>query len=137
MRFRNVCRVAAFALAGEASLSTEGGGPAVVAVAECVPAQAEPSAKPPARPAPSEPRPPPRRSGSSKATATWGPCSTPGRSSTEPAGRSYTVAGSGENMWAAKDAFHYAWKKASGDLVARGRRRLRRRGRPTRTARRA
>jgi hypothetical protein len=28
----------------------------------------------------------------------------------------YTVAGSGENMWAAKDAFHYVWKKASGDL---------------------
>src|SRR4029077_18407033 len=26
------------------------------------------------------------------------------------------VAGSGENMWAAKDAFHFAWKKASGDL---------------------
>src|SRR5207245_6520595 len=29
---------------------------------------------------------------------------------------SYTVAGSGENMWFAKDAFHYVWKKASGDL---------------------
>ncbi len=31
--------------------------------------------------------------------------------------RSYTVSGSGENMWAAKDAFHYVWKKASGDLA--------------------
>jgi hypothetical protein len=30
--------------------------------------------------------------------------------------KSYTVAGSGENMWAAKDAFHFAWKKASGDV---------------------
>jgi TolB protein len=30
--------------------------------------------------------------------------------------QSYTVAGSGENMWTTKDAFHYAWKKASGDL---------------------
>jgi hypothetical protein len=29
---------------------------------------------------------------------------------------SYTVAGGGENMWFAKDAFHYVWKKASGDL---------------------
>jgi TolB protein len=30
--------------------------------------------------------------------------------------KSYTVAGSGENMWSAKDAFHYVWKKAVGDL---------------------
>jgi TolB protein len=30
--------------------------------------------------------------------------------------KSYMVAGSGENMWAARDAFHFAWKKASGDL---------------------
>jgi hypothetical protein len=29
----------------------------------------------------------------------------------------YTVAGSGENMWAARDAFHYVWKKASGDVA--------------------
>jgi hypothetical protein len=31
--------------------------------------------------------------------------------------KSYTVAGSGENMWAARDAFHYVWKKASGDVA--------------------
>jgi hypothetical protein len=31
--------------------------------------------------------------------------------------KSYTVAGSGENMWAATDAFHYVWKKASGDVA--------------------
>lgn len=29
--------------------------------------------------------------------------------------KSYTLAGSGENMWLAKDAFHFAWKKVSGD----------------------
>ena len=34
----------------------------------------------------------------------------------DPAGERYTVAGGGENMWFAKDAFHFAWKKASGDL---------------------
>lgn len=28
----------------------------------------------------------------------------------------YTVSGSGENMWATRDAFHYAWKQAAGDL---------------------
>ena len=31
--------------------------------------------------------------------------------------RTYTVAGSGDNMWAAKDAFHYLWKQAAGDLA--------------------
>jgi len=28
----------------------------------------------------------------------------------------YRVSGSGENMWAAVDAFHYVWKKVSGDV---------------------
>ena len=28
----------------------------------------------------------------------------------------YTVTGGGENMWYSKDAFHYVWKKASGDI---------------------
>src|SRR5262249_16004108 len=39
----------------------------------------------------------------------------PGSVTFDPAARSYTVAGSGENMWEAKDAFHYVWKKASDD----------------------
>jgi Tol biopolymer transport system component len=30
--------------------------------------------------------------------------------------RAYTVAGSGENMWGAKDAFHFVWTKASGEI---------------------
>ena len=30
--------------------------------------------------------------------------------------KSYTVTGGGLNMWLAKDAFQYAWKKVSGDL---------------------
>jgi TolB protein len=29
----------------------------------------------------------------------------------------YTIAGSGENMWFGKDAFQFAWKKASGDVT--------------------
>ncbi len=33
------------------------------------------------------------------------------------AAKSYKVSGSGENMWFAKDAFHYAWKQATGDLA--------------------
>lgn len=40
----------------------------------------------------------------------------PGSVRFDAARRTYTVAGSGENMWFAADAFHFAWKKASGDL---------------------
>ena len=29
--------------------------------------------------------------------------------------RTYTVSGSGENMWSTKDSFHFAWKKVTGD----------------------
>jgi len=31
--------------------------------------------------------------------------------------RTYTIAGSGENMWLAADAFQFAWKKVSGDVT--------------------
>src|SRR6266576_2221902 len=31
--------------------------------------------------------------------------------------RSYTIAGSGENMWLGSDAFQFAWKKLSGDVT--------------------
>jgi TolB protein len=31
--------------------------------------------------------------------------------------RSYMLAGSGENMWIAKDAFQFVWKKVSGDVT--------------------
>jgi TolB protein len=41
----------------------------------------------------------------------------PGSITFDAAARSYLVAGGGINMWAARDAFHYAWKKASGDLA--------------------
>src|SRR5438128_5477738 len=40
----------------------------------------------------------------------------PGAGTFDAATASYAVVGSGENMWFAKDAFHYVWKKASGDL---------------------
>jgi len=30
---------------------------------------------------------------------------------------SYAMAASGENMWATKDAFHFVWKKMSGDIT--------------------
>src|SRR5712692_5355379 len=31
--------------------------------------------------------------------------------------RSYSVAGGGENMWFTNDAFHFVWKKISGDVT--------------------
>jgi hypothetical protein len=34
----------------------------------------------------------------------------------EAAAGSYTVTGSGEDMWSTSDAFHFAWKRVSGDV---------------------
>src|SRR3989454_7789108 len=31
--------------------------------------------------------------------------------------REYRVTGGGENMWGTKDAFHYVWRRLSGDLA--------------------
>ncbi|HEX9345263.1 MAG TPA: hypothetical protein VF900_05025, partial [Candidatus Acidoferrum sp.] len=31
--------------------------------------------------------------------------------------RSYTISGSGENMWLATDGFQFVWKKVSGDVT--------------------
>jgi hypothetical protein len=41
----------------------------------------------------------------------------PGSAVFDAEARRYTVTGSGDNMWAARDAFHFVWKKASGDLA--------------------
>ncbi len=32
--------------------------------------------------------------------------------------KSYTITGSGENMWFKEDAFHFVWKEVSGDRVS-------------------
>ena len=52
----------------------------------------------------------------------------PGSVVFDKAAGTYTVTGSGANMWAARDAFHYAWKRTSGDRLVHGRYRLRRPG---------
>jgi TolB protein len=41
----------------------------------------------------------------------------PGATEFDAAVRSYTIAGSGENMWHASDAFQFAWKKISSDVT--------------------
>ena len=40
----------------------------------------------------------------------------PGSVEHDPAAASYTISGSGANMWFATDAFHFVWKKVSGDV---------------------
>jgi len=46
-----------------------------------------------------------------------GPGLHPGSLVYDPASRTYTISGSGENMWFASDAFHFVWKKVSGDVT--------------------
>src|SRR5437879_10171886 len=41
----------------------------------------------------------------------------PGSVEYDAAKRSYAIAGSGENMWSASDAFQFVWKKMSGDVT--------------------
>jgi len=40
----------------------------------------------------------------------------PGSASYDAASSTYTLTGSGANMWVAEDDFHFAWKKISGDI---------------------
>ncbi|MGH9846108.1 MAG: hypothetical protein ACREEM_45990, partial [Blastocatellia bacterium] len=40
----------------------------------------------------------------------------PGAVEYDAATKSYTVAGGGENMWATTDAFHFVWRRMSGDV---------------------
>src|SRR5271163_896308 len=41
----------------------------------------------------------------------------PGSAQYDPAHGTYTVTGSGENMWFGEDDFHYVWTKVSGDVA--------------------
>ena len=41
----------------------------------------------------------------------------PGAVEFDAAKRTYTISGSGENMWATADAFQFVWKKMSGDVT--------------------
>ena len=40
----------------------------------------------------------------------------PGTLVYDPAAQTYTIASAGANLWSTTDGFHFAWKKASGDL---------------------
>lgn len=40
----------------------------------------------------------------------------PGAAEFDPAKKTYTISGSGENMWFKTDEFHFVWKQVSGDI---------------------
>ena len=46
-----------------------------------------------------------------------GLCARPGSAAYDPARGSYTVSGSGANMWFTNDAFQFVWKQVSGDVL--------------------
>ena len=41
----------------------------------------------------------------------------PGAGTYDPTTSTYTITSAGANLWGTTDAFHYLWKKASGDLT--------------------
>jgi TolB protein len=41
----------------------------------------------------------------------------PGSGEFDPASGAYTLTGSGDNMWAVEDDFHFVWKKMTGDVA--------------------
>lgn len=46
-----------------------------------------------------------------------GDCAKPGSVTFDPATKSYKITGSGANMWFTNDAFHFVWKRVSGDVT--------------------
>ena len=60
---------------------------------------------------------PPERLGAFEGHQDVGAVLHAGAASYDASTRKYTVTGSGENMWAAQDAFHFVWQKVSGDVT--------------------
>ena len=50
-------------------------------------------------------------------TGDVGPVKHEGAVSYDPADQAYTISGSGANMWAHNDEFHFAWKELAGDFI--------------------
>lgn len=46
-----------------------------------------------------------------------GVCKIPGNTIYDAATQTYTIGGSGQNMWFKHDDFHYVWKKMNGDFI--------------------
>jgi len=64
-----------------------------------------------------ESRPAPAPFGTFENHSDVGPVEHRGAASYDPKTQEYSVAGSGANMWADKDQFHYLWKRMTGDFI--------------------
>jgi len=105
------------ALAGSALIAAAVGRAGVATEGEGVAAQGKPTTEPPAPAAPGEGRGEPAPVGMFRSHGDVGVVLHPGSAEYDAARRSYTLAGSGANMWSTTDAFHYAWRAASGDVA--------------------
>jgi TolB protein len=61
----------------------------------------------------------PQSTGLFEGSGDVGKVSHPGSAAFDPATSSYLVRGGGENMWFGTDAFHFVWKRVSGDFALR------------------
>ncbi len=50
-----------------------------------------------------------------------GDCSITGKTYFDAKLQTYSLSGSGSNIWSSEDAFHYAWKKVKGDFILQAR----------------
>ena len=62
---------------------------------------------------------PPQTLGYFETSADVGSPAIAGSSSYDAATQTYTITGSGANMWAARDEFQFAWRKLRGDFIVR------------------
>jgi TolB protein len=62
---------------------------------------------------------PPQTLGSFETSADVGSPAIKGSSSYDAATQTYTITGSGANMWAARDEFQFTWRKLRGDFIVR------------------
>src|SRR5258705_823094 len=46
-----------------------------------------------------------------------GPVLHPGSATYDPAAKTFTLSAAGQNMWLSNDAFHFVWKKVTGDVA--------------------
>ncbi|HKG90668.1 MAG TPA: hypothetical protein VKA84_02180, partial [Gemmatimonadaceae bacterium] len=68
-------------------------------------------------PGPAQPRPQQPPLGVFEGQSDVGTVSRPGSAAYDAARQRYTVSGSGANMWAGRDDFHFVWKRLTGDFI--------------------
>jgi hypothetical protein len=64
---------------------------------------------------------PPQRVGQFDGHVDVGNVGAAGSAVSDPERQTYTITGSGANMWAGKDEFHFVWKRMTGNFIVRAR----------------